>query len=73
MRLFIRGALSEPLVILDGMPLVSDPRGVLRIINPLDVARIKVLTAPTDLTFYGVRGAHGVLLITTKRAGDRTG
>jgi TonB-dependent SusC/RagA subfamily outer membrane receptor len=67
LKVFVRGSRVEPLVILDGMALPPDPRGVLASINPLDVADIKVLTDPADLTFYGVRGASGVIVIKTKR------
>ena len=66
-KLFIRGSLGEPLVTLDGIPLPPDWRGALSMINPRDVASIKVLTDPADLTFYGGRGASGVIVVTTKR------
>jgi TonB-dependent starch-binding outer membrane protein SusC len=66
MKVFIRGSLDEPLVIVDGMSLTPDARGVLRSIDPRDVAAIKVLTDPADLTFYGIRGANGVVVITSK-------
>jgi TonB-dependent SusC/RagA subfamily outer membrane receptor len=36
------------------------------LIDPRDVAAIKVLTDPADLTFYGIRGANGVVVITSK-------
>jgi TonB-dependent SusC/RagA subfamily outer membrane receptor len=67
MKLFVRGSAHEPLVILDGMALLPNLGGVLAEINPSDVAYIRVLTDPTDLTFYGLRGANGVIVITTKR------
>jgi TonB-dependent SusC/RagA subfamily outer membrane receptor len=66
MKVFLRGSVFEPLVILDGMALTPDPRGVLTPINPRDVAEIRVLTDPADLTFYGVRGANGVIVIRTR-------
>jgi TonB-dependent SusC/RagA subfamily outer membrane receptor len=67
LRLFVRGALEEPLVILDGMALPPDPRGVLGIVDPRDVASIRVLTGPAELTYSGARGANGVVVVTTKR------
>ena len=67
MRIFIRGALGEPLVILDGMPLSPESGRVLATINVRDVADIRVLTDPADLTFYGGRGANGVIVVRTKR------
>lgn len=68
----IRGATSfmgntEPLYVLDGVPYQPGPGGSLAGINPYDIASIKVLKDPADLTMYGVRGANGVILITTKR------
>ena len=62
----IRGAHREPLYIVDGMPLMPNPDGTLMGINPYDIADIKVLTDPVDLSFYGSRGANGVVIITTK-------
>ena len=64
----IRGAASltgrtEPLFVIDGMPVES---GMLVGINPADVARIDVIKDATASS-YGVRGANGVVLITTKR------
>ena len=67
MRLFVRGALDEPLVILDGVALPPDPRGVLSIVQPRDVAAIRVLTGPAELTYYGARGANGVVIVATRR------
>lgn len=67
MRIFIRGALGEPLVILDGMPLSPEAGSVFATINARDVADIRVLTDPVALTFYGGRGANGVIVIRTKR------
>jgi TonB-dependent SusC/RagA subfamily outer membrane receptor len=36
-------------------------------LNPLDVERIEVLKDAQATAFYGMRGANGVLVITTKR------
>ena len=58
---------TEPLVVLDGQPLPQGARE-LALINPADVARIEVLKDAGATAFYGMRGANGVLLITTKRA-----
>jgi TonB-dependent SusC/RagA subfamily outer membrane receptor len=64
----LRGSLEEPLFIIDGLPLAPQPSGALRqAVNPCDVASIRVLSDPADLTYYGVRGANGVVLITTRR------
>ena len=39
-------------------------------INPHDIASITVLKNPTDTAIYGLRGANGVIVITTKRPGQ---
>lgn len=57
---------SEPLYVVDGMPLATGPRGLISL-NPNDVASIEVLKDAGAAAVYGWRGAHGVVLITTKR------
>ena len=58
---------SEPLYVVDGMPVtVSGGRG-LYWLNPGDLQRIEILKDASATSFYGVRGANGVVLITTKR------
>lgn len=67
----IRGAnpssQAEPLYILDGMAIAPGPGGSLVGLNPYDIETIKVLKDPADVSMYGSRGAHGVIIITTKR------
>jgi TonB-dependent SusC/RagA subfamily outer membrane receptor len=58
---------NAPLYVLDGMP-YDAPTGLISI-NPHDVAKIEVLKDIGSTAYYGVRGANGVVLITTKRAG----
>ena len=41
--------------------------GALSAINPRDVARIDVLRDASQTAIYGLRGANGVVVITTKR------
>ncbi|MBI2615971.1 MAG: hypothetical protein HYW52_09905, partial [Gemmatimonadetes bacterium] len=36
-------------------------------LNPADIERIDVLKDPAETSMFGVRGANGVILITTKR------
>ncbi len=67
MRISIRGALGEPLIVLDGLALAPESGGILATIDPREVASIRVLTDPADLTFYGLRGANGVVVVRTKR------
>jgi TonB-dependent SusC/RagA subfamily outer membrane receptor len=68
----IRGAASfygsaEPLYVVDGSPFTPGPGGSLTGINPHDIESIEVLKYPPDTSLYGVRGANGVILVTTKR------
>lgn len=58
---------SEPLYIVDGMPVQPAREGGLPGINPKDIARIEVLKDAGSTAIYGSRGANGVILITTKR------
>ena len=58
---------SEPLYILDGMPIQPGPNGALTGLNPNDIESIKVLKDAADTAIYGVRGANGVIIIKTKR------
>ncbi|NUP55988.1 MAG: TonB-dependent receptor plug domain-containing protein [Gemmatimonadaceae bacterium] len=60
---------SAPLYVLDGSPIDPGPGGVLTGLNPYDIESIKVLRNPADIAIYGMRGANGVILITTKRPG----
>jgi TonB-dependent starch-binding outer membrane protein SusC len=69
----IRGATtingsSEPLYVIDGLPIQAGPDGSLVGINPADIASIEVLKDASSLAFYGVRGANGVILIKTKHS-----
>lgn len=54
---------SEPLVIVDGVPV-----GSINDINPNDVQDISVLKDAASAAIYGARAASGVILVTTKRA-----
>ena len=59
---------NEPLYIIDGTPVLSGPGGSLTGINPKDIASIEVLKDAASTSFYGVRGANGVIVIKTKNA-----
>lgn len=63
----IRGTNSingvKPLYVVDG--LLNDN---INFLNPDDVESIEVLKDPSSLAIFGVRGANGVIAITTKRA-----
>ena len=64
-------ASSEPLYVLDGIPIQPGPGGSLQGIDPYDIESIQVLKDPTDTAIYGMRGANGVIVIRTKRAPQR--
>ncbi len=71
----IRGARSflgssEPLYVVDGIPVMGalGPGSALVGINPHDVERIDVLKDAGSTAIYGMRGANGVIVVTTRRA-----
>src|SRR5690606_28133815 len=64
---------SDPLIVIDGVPVVADDRsGIvaanpLANINPADIQSYEVLKDGSATAIYGSRAANGVILITTKR------
>jgi TonB-dependent starch-binding outer membrane protein SusC len=58
---------NEALFVIDGVPMDVGNGPTLRAINPRDIASIEVIKDPAGLAMYGVRGANGVILISTKR------
>lgn len=42
-------------------------------INPDDIESVTILKGPSATSLYGSRGASGVIMITTKRGGERAG
>src|SRR5690242_19510225 len=60
------GSSTPPLYILNGLKISTGPGGLLSGVNPLDIDTIKVLRG-ADAGLYGIEGANGVILITTKR------
>jgi TonB-dependent SusC/RagA subfamily outer membrane receptor len=69
----IRGATTingttEPLYIIDGLPIQPGSGGSLVGINPNDIASIEVLKDAADLAFYGIRGSNGVIIVKTKHS-----
>lgn len=59
---------TEPLYVIDGLAVQPGPGGALLGINPHDIASIEVLKDAASLSFYGVRAANGVILVTTKHS-----
>jgi TonB-dependent SusC/RagA subfamily outer membrane receptor len=62
-------ASGEALILLDDVPFRAGPGGTLTGVNPYDIESIRVLTKPEDVGIYGLRGANGVIVITTKKPG----
>ena len=57
---------TQPLYVIDGLPIQPGPGGALVGINPHDIATIEVLKDAASLSYYGLRGANGVIIIKTK-------
>lgn len=71
---------TEPLYVVDGVPLINNPgseiptaggsgkvSNPLANINPNDIESIDILKDASAAAIYGVRGANGVVIITTKK------
>jgi TonB-dependent SusC/RagA subfamily outer membrane receptor len=72
LTLRIRGTSSwnsdtDPLYVVDGVPLTAAFGGPLTGINKADIERIQVLKDAASTSMYGSRGASGVVLIETKK------
>jgi TonB-dependent SusC/RagA subfamily outer membrane receptor len=75
LRLHIRGATTilgdepkPPLYVLNGLVLPTTADGALTGVDRHDIATIKVLKGP-EAAIYGIDGANGVIVITTKKGG----
>lgn len=53
---------SEPLYIVDGMPV----DGGISYLNPVDIQSVEILKDAASAAIYGTRAANGVILVTTK-------
>ena len=53
---------ASPLLVIDGIP-----SGDINILNPEDIESVSVLKDAAASSIYGVRGANGVILVTTKK------
>lgn len=58
------GANNKPLVLVDGVERDMD------LVDPDDIATFSILKDATATALYGVRGANGIVLITTKRGSE---
>ncbi len=54
---------SEPLYIVDGMPV----GGGINYLNPTDIESVEILKDAASAAIYGTRGGNGVILVTTKQ------
>jgi TonB-linked SusC/RagA family outer membrane protein len=52
---------NTPLILVDGID------GNINLLNPKEIENITILKDPAELAMYGLRGANGVILVTTKR------
>ena len=59
-------AKTTPLIVVDGFPMESSTLNL----NPADIDQITVLKDAASASIYGVRGANGVVVITTKRGSE---
>lgn len=59
---------SQPLYVLDGVPITPGPNGTIRGLSARDIESIEVLKDPDQTALYGVRGGNGVIVIKTKSA-----
>ena len=66
----IDGANLPPLYILNGLPFTPGPGGLVSGININDIDTVKVLKG-TSAALYGIDGANGVIVITTKQGKAR--
>lgn len=58
---------AAPLVLIDGVP-----RDNITSVDPNEVASISILKDASSTAIFGVRGANGVILITTRRGSNET-
>lgn len=59
-------ASTDPYVIVDGIP-ITKMGGSINDINPNDIESIEILKDASAVAIYGMNGANGVIIITTKR------
>lgn len=72
----------SPLIILDGLPIDNsewnnnlrgtDQSNRLIDINPFDIESMKIIKGSVGAVRYGIRGANGVIILTTKKGTSKT-
>ena len=70
-NLYVRGATSvranQPLIVIDGFPYNYNSNQLFEFISAMEVESITVLKDASTQALYGIQGADGVIVITTKR------
>lgn len=70
-QLFIRGisttGATNPLVVIDGLPRGDANIGQL---DPNEIESVSILKDASSAALYGIQGANGIVLVTTKRGKD---
>ena len=70
-KLYVRGIsaarTSDPLVIIDGIPCAYKIEQTLEYISANEIESVSVLKDASTQALYGIQGANGVIVITTKR------
>ena len=75
---------TQPLYVIDGIPIdpLQDAQGnggsgqsqsSLSFLNPNDIEKMEILKDAAATAVYGARGANGVILVTTKSGGAKSG
>ena len=59
-----------PLYIMDGMPIPRGPEGAVPTVDPFNIESVRVLKG-SEAGRYGIDGANGVIIITTRRGPGR--
>ncbi|MBO6576940.1 MAG: TonB-dependent receptor plug domain-containing protein [Rhodothermales bacterium] len=60
-----------PLYVVDGVPVTPNNDGTLPGIVVTEIESIQVLKDPTDTVQWGMRGANGVIVVTTKTGASK--
>ena len=60
---------SQPLFILDNNQ-IRDYTTVFSLVNVQDIKSVRILKDASETSFYGTRGANGVILIKTRKKGS---
>ncbi len=66
----IDGALTPPLYVLNGLPFTPGPGGLITGMSISEIDTVKVLKG-AQAGMYGIDGASGVIVITTKQGASR--